>query len=73
MDIFLDNNAQISPCIRAKVRYILGLTQRLPANLKRCSPNYLNRVFKTLCHNHKLAGDTIAQATIHYNQIFNNF
>ena len=31
---------QVSPCIYAKARFALGLTQRLPTNKKTCSQRY---------------------------------
>ncbi|OQP60369.1 hypothetical protein A3860_33865 [Niastella vici] len=37
------NGKQLSPCIVAKVRHALGLTNKRPTNNKRCHPDYWER------------------------------
>lgn len=40
-------NVELSPCIVAKARYALGLSNR-PTNSKKCSVDYWNRVINTI-------------------------
>ena len=40
-------NVELSPCIVAKARYALGLSNR-PTNSKKCSVDYWNRVINAI-------------------------
>ena len=38
------NGAEISPCIIAQIRYLLGVSTSKPTNKNKCSKNYWNEV-----------------------------
>jgi hypothetical protein len=45
---FKGTTKQISPCIAAKAKYALNLSQKKPTNNKRCSYKYWVHVIETL-------------------------
>jgi hypothetical protein len=44
--LFKNNGSEISPCILAKVKFALDITQKKPKNNKVCSDKYWNEVLK---------------------------
>jgi hypothetical protein len=68
---FNDTGKQISPCIAAKARYALDNQRNQPANQKRCSQIYWNKVIDTLCENNPILNINIENAKEMYNQYFN--
>lgn len=62
MDYFQGTKTQISPCIAAKAKFALNLTQNKPTNTKTCSYDYWCNVIETFAHQNNLADKTAEQA-----------
>ena len=58
MDFIKGTNTQISPCIAAKAKFALNLTQNKPTNSKTCSYEYWCKVIETLSSQKKLQNKT---------------
>jgi hypothetical protein len=54
MEFFTGTKTQISPCISAKAKYALNLTNEKPSNTKRCSYEYWCKVIETISTNKNL-------------------
>jgi hypothetical protein len=52
--LYRNNGSEISPCIIAKVRYILDLSKRQPINTKNCSNNYWNETVEKIAIKNKI-------------------
>ena len=62
MEYFKGTQTQISPCIAAKAKFALNLTQNKPTNIKTCSYDYWCKVIKTLSSQKKLQNKTTEEA-----------
>lgn len=62
MDYFKGTKTQISPCIAAKAKFALNLTQYKPTNTKTCSYEYWCKVIKTLSSQKKLQNKITEEA-----------
>lgn len=47
MSYFIGTKTQISPCIAAKVKYALNISNRKPSNTKKCSRTYWVKAIET--------------------------
>jgi len=47
------NGSEISPCIIAQVRFILGISKRKPKNKKTCSKIYWNEVLEIIAKQYR--------------------
>ena len=62
MDYFKGTKTQISPCIAAKAKFALNLTDKKPSNTKTCSYDYWCNVIETFAHHNNLADKAAEQA-----------
>lgn len=62
MDYFKGTKIQISPCIAAKAKFALNLTNKKPSNTKTCSYDYWCKVIETLSSQKKLQNKTTKEA-----------
>ncbi len=62
MDYFKDTKTQISPCIAAKVKFALNLSQNKPSNIKKCSYNYWCKAIETFTSQNNLTDKTVEEA-----------
>lgn len=59
MEYFIVTKTQISPCIAAKVKFALNLSNKKPKNTKTCSYDYWCKVIETLYIKNNLSGNPI--------------
>lgn len=70
MHYFVGTRVQISPCIIAKARFELGLTNKISKNKKPCSFKYWSRVIDNLAIKHNLSVVLVDQANRHFPILF---
>jgi hypothetical protein len=69
MDYFKGTKIQISPCIAAKAKYTLNLTQKKPSNTKTCSYDYWCKVIQTFAYENNLANKIAEEAKNKFNSL----
>ena len=62
MDYFKETKTLISPCIAAKAKFALNLTEKKPGNNKTCSYEYWCNVIETFSTPKNLSGKTTEEA-----------
>lgn len=62
MDYFKGTKTQISPCIAAKAKFALNLTEKNPVNTKPCSYDYWCKVIETFSSQKNLSAKAAEEA-----------
>ena len=62
MVYFKGTRTQISPCIAAKVKFVLNLTKNKPSNTKTCSYEYWCNVIETFSAKNNLSAKIAEEA-----------
>ena len=69
MEYFKGTKTQISPCIAAKAKFALNLTQKKPSNTIRCRYDYWCIVIETFASQNNLSGKTAEEAKNKFNSL----
>jgi hypothetical protein len=56
------NGREISPCIQAKAKYALGISNYRPRNIKTCSREYWIKVLLSFVSKYNLSSETLQRA-----------
>jgi hypothetical protein len=62
MNYFKESKIQISPCIAAKAKFTLNLTNKMPTNSKACKYQYWCKVIDTFSFQMNLTKKTTEEA-----------
>ncbi|TGE04601.1 hypothetical protein [Hymenobacter fodinae] len=64
---FTLNGVQLKPCIMAKARHALGVTDKQPTNRTRCGEDYWAMTVRAMAAHHGVTSEaTISEATKKY-------
>ena len=69
MDYFKGTKIQISPCIAAKAKYALNISNKISNNTKKCSFDYWCKVIETIASNNNLSRKTLEDAKCKFNSL----
>lgn len=70
MDYFKETKTQISPCIAAKAKFALNLSNKKPKNTKSCSYDYWCKVIQTISIQNNLSSKAVEEAKNKFNSLF---
>ncbi len=71
MDYFKDTKTQISPCIAAKAKYALKLSNKKSNNLKKCTYEYWCKVIDTFISQNSLSNEVSQNAKNQFKNLIN--